>query len=151
MRQRSDYLGDDLGDVFQRLFDGVFGHVPLKSGDISDQVDCEGENKSSTLSSSISTDPYVWITHLIIHNLSCFCFLLLCVSFSGRRLTVVTSVSKQVLLNFVPAVFQNVGHVLSNLLHHTGTQSRTNGVVFCHRSRYEIKYQAEELPFNKSV
>lgn len=81
VRQCSDYLGDDLGDVFQRLFDGVFGHVPLKPGDISDQVDCKGEKKSSTLSSSISTDPYVWITHLMIHNLLCFCFFLLCVSF----------------------------------------------------------------------
>lgn len=41
------YLGDDLGDVLQRLFDGVLGHVPLKSGDISNQVNCRGENKPS--------------------------------------------------------------------------------------------------------
>lgn len=81
VRQFSDYLGDDLGDVFQRLFDGVFGHVPLKSGDISDQVDCKGENKSSALSSSISTGPYGWITHLMIYNLLCFCFFLLCAIF----------------------------------------------------------------------
>lgn len=43
----SGYLGDNLGDVFQRLFDGVLGHVPLKSGDISNQVNCRGENKPS--------------------------------------------------------------------------------------------------------
>lgn len=41
------YLGDDLGDVLQRLFDGVLGHVPLKSGDISNQVNCRGESKPS--------------------------------------------------------------------------------------------------------
>lgn len=81
VRQCSNYLGDDLGDVFQRLFDGVFGHVPLKSGDISDQVDCKGENKSTALSISISADLYVWITHLILHNLLCFCLFLLCVDF----------------------------------------------------------------------
>lgn len=34
------YLGDDLRDVFQRLFDWIFSHVPLKSGDICDQVHC---------------------------------------------------------------------------------------------------------------
>lgn len=32
-------LGDDLRDVLQRLFDRIFSHVPLKPGDVGDQVD----------------------------------------------------------------------------------------------------------------
>lgn len=36
---------------------------------------------------------------------------------------VITSISKQVLLDFVSAVLQNISHVLSDLLHHTETQS----------------------------
>lgn len=36
----------------------------------------------------------------------------------------ITSVSKEVLLDFVSAVLQNISHVLSHFLHHTEKESR---------------------------
>lgn len=38
----------------------------------------------------------------------------------------ITSIGQQVLLYFVSAVLQHVGHVLSNLLHHTVNRQETS-------------------------
>lgn len=54
------YLGDDLRDVFQWLFDWILCHVPLKSGDIGDEVDWREWKRQITVIS---------INH--IHSLCC--------------------------------------------------------------------------------
>lgn len=155
------YLGDDLGDVLQRLFDGVLGHVPLKSGDISNQVNCRGENKPSAAVYFHLHSPSIHIertSNTTIYNVFAPFFPLRRL----RRTTAVTSVGEQVLLDFVPAVLQNVGHVLSNLLHNADTQARTAGTEtrkdFCFvclllfiRNQIAVISGWNCLPFHKGV
>lgn len=138
----SKYLGDDLRDVFQWLFDWIFSHVPLKSCNISDQVNCKWGKK---------TDIVIRINHFYISFIVWWLFFLFLIALLWHSLSttsfpwcppaveesvelmVITSISKQVLLDFVSAVLQNISHVLSDLLHHTETQHgmRTGVKEFC--------------------